>query len=214
MDVVGAQAEDAGRAGDAVVDVGVGDDHRRGTATGEAGGPGVAERDVAGREQRREIGERAAGGDEAAERAGREAELLADGVDDGVFDGRGERAHLVDRHSLIRDAADEVEQRGERHGRRHLVADVVRMVQILAAGKALAGELADSVGDVRTACRLRRSEASGIADQIRRARSNSARWRRGLRRGEDGRRGWRRVWCRRLRTRRGRTQWRCARGRP
>ena len=66
MDVVRAQAEDAGGAGDAVVDVGVGDDRRARAAVGEAGGPGVAERDVAGREQRREIRQRAAGGDEAA----------------------------------------------------------------------------------------------------------------------------------------------------
>ena len=137
MDVVRAEAEDAGRASDAVVDVGVGDHHGRGPATGEPRGPGVAERDVAGGEQGREIRQRAAGGDQAAERAGCEAKLLAHCGDHRVFDRGGERAHLVNRHRLIRHAAHEVEQRGERHRRRNLVADVMRMMQILAAGEAL-----------------------------------------------------------------------------
>ena len=41
---------------------------------------------------------------------------------------------------LVRDAADQIEQRGERHRRRHLVADVVRVVQVLAAGERFAGK--------------------------------------------------------------------------
>ena len=64
-----------------VVGVGVGDQHRRGPAAGEPGGPGVAERDVAGGEQTGEIGQRAAGRDQPGESARLETELLADRVD-------------------------------------------------------------------------------------------------------------------------------------
>ena len=94
---------------------------------------------------------------------GVKAELLADRGDDRVFDGRGERAHFVDRHRLVGDAAHEIEQRGERHGRRHLVADVVRVVQVLAAGEAFAGEFAEAVGDVVAigAAKPRAAELSG-----------------------------------------------------
>ena len=125
MNVVGAEAEDAGRAGDAVVDVGMGDDHGCRLAAAEARRPGIAEHDVAGSEQRREIGERTARGDEAGKRAGREAELLANRGDHGVFDGRGKGPHFIDRHHLVGDGAHQIEQRGERHGRRDLVTDVV-----------------------------------------------------------------------------------------
>ena len=68
-----------------------------------------------------------------------ETQPLADGVDDGVLDGGRPGPHFVDRHHLVRDAADEIEQRGQRHRGRDLVADVVGMVQVLAAGEGFAG---------------------------------------------------------------------------
>ena len=41
-------------------------------------------------------------------------------------------------------AADEIEQSGERNRRGNLVADVVRMVQVLAAGERFAGDFGDA----------------------------------------------------------------------
>ena len=79
---------------------------------------------------------------------GWKAERFADGVDHRVFDGGRPGAHFVNRHRLVRDRADQIEQRGQRHRRRHLMADVVRVVEVLAAGERFAGEFGEAVRNV------------------------------------------------------------------
>ena len=66
--------------------------------------------------------------------SGKGVRLPADGraefLDHGLLDGRRPRPHLVDGHRLVGDRTDRVEQPGERHGRRYLVADVAGVVQV------------------------------------------------------------------------------------
>ena len=147
--LVGADAEDAGRAGDRVVGVGVGHQHRR--RRRRSASPAVQASpsdDVAGGEQRGQIGQRAAGRDQAGERARGEAKLARrPRAIDGMLDGRGPGAHFVDRHHLVGDGAHQVEQPGQRHRARAPVADVPRMVEVLAAGERLAGQFGEAIGD-------------------------------------------------------------------
>ena len=115
---------------------------------------------------------------------GVKSEPFADRVDHRMFDGGRPRPHFVNRHHLVRDAADEIEQRGQRNRRRNLMADVMRMMQVLAAGERFAGDLGNrgacgnlAVGPRESPTHVRPASSkncAGFADQAARARSSSA----------------------------------------
>ena len=92
--------------------------------------PHVAQSHIAGGQQGREVGEGSAVRDRSGKGVGRPADGRAEFPDHGLLDGRRPRAHLVDGHHLVGDRTDGVEQPGDRHGRRHLVADVAGVVQV------------------------------------------------------------------------------------
>jgi hypothetical protein len=113
--------------------VGMRDKHGRGLARGKAAMPGVAQRDVARGEEASKIGERATGRDQAGKLPRRKAQRFTNRRNHRVFDRGGPGPHFKNGHRLVGDRTGQLDERGQRHGRWHLVADVVRVMKILAA---------------------------------------------------------------------------------
>ena len=79
------------------------------------------------------LAERAPVGANPCERAFRKADHAPQCIDHGTFHCRRPGPHFVDRHHLIGNSADQVEQSRQRHGSWYLVADIARMVEVVAS---------------------------------------------------------------------------------
>ena len=142
-----AQAEDAGGARDAVVGLGVGEEDGLASVAGQPLVPRVADGHVARRQQGRQVRQGAAVRDRPGEGVWCPTDGFAQLPDHGQLHGARPRPHLVDGHHLVGDRADGVEQAGERHRRRHLMADVARVVEIEPALEHDVHEVGELVGD-------------------------------------------------------------------
>lgn len=145
-DLFGSETENARSAGDGVMRIGAGDQDR---APGRRQSlfPHPRQHHVAGRQQGGQVGERSAVRGEAGERPRRPADFRAELLGEHLFHGGDKRPHFVDRHDLIRDRSQGIEQTGQRNRRRDLVSDVAGMMQILSARQDESGQFLEAVRD-------------------------------------------------------------------
>lgn len=146
--VAGSQAENPCRPGNAVMRVGVDQQHRRPAGSGHALFPASVQGHVAGRQKCGQVRERSTVRDQSGKLAGRPADFAAQTLDHRPLCGGRPRAHIVDRHGLVRHRPDRVEQTGQGDGSRHLVADITRVVQIMTLLQHHFDECRESLGQM------------------------------------------------------------------
>ena len=103
----------------------------------QTGLPDIARRDVPSGQQRRHVAQRSAVRNESRKPVFRKPDRLPDSVDQRSLNGRRPRPHFLNGHHLIGHGTNRIEQPGDRHRSRHLMPDVPRIVQVVAASEHL-----------------------------------------------------------------------------
>ena len=133
--------------------------------------PEIWQRDIASCQQGGEVGQRTTVRHQAREFARAPTDLFPQAFDHRLLGRRRPGAHVVDRHALIRDRTERIEPTRDRHRCGHLMADVMRMVQVQAAPEHRCYQLAESVDQgrtIRAGWRKTVPNLSGLAHQVRR----------------------------------------------